>query len=1098
MFLSRRFLPLCTLLGALVLVGLWVALPHRAQAHTLLETAQTASQPPVRVRRVAAGGGEQSAPFLDFLRRLEAGNPSNRPAATMSLNLDVSVGSVAGRVPTPLPVTVTLQQDLNVPVSARVMPFSDGGGYWYFLSFRDIFTSFWLRPGNVIWVQQSGQAISLTVPTLSAGLFAQQDVLRGEAPAGASLTAYLFPFDDPAAWYTATATAQPGGAYTLTWAARPDIRPRDSGYLRYSVAPERHVYRAFIAPFLRLQSGGWMVDGQTLPNDWISVGYRYGGTDGLGRFSLDFDYMLYYYGKIGMPSPFQPGDVYSLTLADGIPVSTTVQALSAQAAPRGVSGVTVPGAQVEIVFLQGPMRFGSNTWDGPPVQRLKVTADAAGVYSASLPLEAGDYGYVLLNNSDGHQTFAWFARPYALFTLGWTWGAETNLAIGQASDNTPLTVSVRGPSGYVKTTYRIGTTMSNGYFPPFPSYSWYGGGTGIDGTGLALASGDHVTITQQGQGTLLSAEMPSLTLQIDQAANLLYGEAPPGAHLTVQAYDVSTEYDPLTVPVTASPTGTYQLSLSAFGGYSSWAIFEVIWQSSEGYAVRRMLSAYKRTSCLPVMGKVEVGGNTVSWYNFSRASCNAPLTVSLRDAHGNLKASVGTYASARKVAFFTADKIQRPVPIQGGDTLVFAYEDESNTWEVPGLDLRLDASGHQVTGTAPAGLPVSVKVQQFFSPDGNLHSSPTVLTPTASGVFTLPLTFTPTAGTMAYARLHVGGVEFITRDALPTLEVDLVHLQAGGLLPPLMPYTLTHCTGTTLVACTQEAAGYADEMGEWWDSLQSAPSVGDVYSLTLPSGTLTLSVPALTALLDVRSASVSGQAPVGAPLLVRLSCRIFDYLPWGQSHVVTTADANGTYQVSFPSLVGCESLDGAVFYLTSSGAAARLDFTAPYWEVTLGSQKVQASAPSPGGKVQVAWYAASGEVYSDSLSAGTAYGQMYFYLPQGVQPGDRLVMTDTRGLVVSYTVPQVSAKHDYARQVLVGTAPPNSSVEVTFVHAYGSESVRRQTWVDAGGHFGVDTSDLYLLPGYNGYVTIYDRHGNRVNLYFPITGYRVWMPLVAR
>lgn len=1096
MFISRRFLLLCVLLGALMLIGLWVALPHQAQAHTLLETetSQTASPAPVSVAQPAAGEGEQSAPFLDFLRRLEAGSQTNRPAANMTLNLDVGTGSMAGRVPTPLPVTVTLQRTSGTPVSARLMPFPDSGGYWYFLSFRDFFSLGWPRPGDVLFVEQGGQAISLTVPTLSAGLFAHQDVLRGEAPAGAALTAYLFPFDNPTAWYTATATAQPDGAYTITWTARADIRPRDSGYLRYSVASNRHVYRAFIAPFLRLQSGGWMVDGQTLPNDWIDADYRYGGADGLGHFSLDFDYMLYYYGKIGMPPPFQRGDVYSLTLADGIPVSTTVQALSAQATSHGVSGVTVPGAQVEIVLLQGPMSLGSNTWDAPPVQRLRVTADAAGVYSASLPLETGNYGYVLLDNPDGHQTFAWFARPYALFTLGWTRRAETSLASGQVSDNTPLTVSVRGPSGYVKTTYRAGT-RSNGYFPPFRSYyGWYGGGTGIDGTQLALESGDRVTITQQGQGTLLSAEMPSLTLKIDHAANLLYGKAPAGAHLTVQTY-VDHNDDPLTVPVTASLTGTYQLSLSTFGGYDAWTNFEVIWQSGDGYAVRRVLSAYGGDSCLPRMGRVEVGGNTVFWYNFSGTSCNAPLAVSLRDADGNLKATIGTYLSVDNVGFFTHDKIQSPIPIQGGDTIVFEYDGESESWQVPPLDIHLDVAGRQVTGTAPADLPVNVNVRQPFSLDGNFHSLSTVLTPTASGVFTLPLTFTPTAGTTAYARLNIGGAEFITRDALPWMEVDLVHLQAGGILPPLTPYTLTHCTGTT---CTQETADYANEVGEWGASLQSAPSVGDVYSLTLPSGTLTLSVPTLTALLDARTASVSGQAPAGARLQVQLSCRKFDYLPWAPPPIVTTGDANGTYQVAFPTLAGCELLDGAVSYLAPSGATARLDFTAPYWEVTLGSQKVQAVAPSPGGKVQVAWYAASGEVYSDVLTASTAYGQMYLYLPESVQSGDRLVMTDTRGVVVSYTVPQMSAEHDYARQVLVGTAPPNSSVEVVFGRGYGFYDVRRQTRVDAGGYFGVDTSDLHLLLGYNGYVTVYDRHGNRTHLYFPITGYRLWMPLVTR
>ncbi|RMF46334.1 MAG: hypothetical protein D6755_06715, partial [Anaerolineae bacterium] len=350
-----------------------------------------------------------------------------------------------------------------------------------------------------------------------------------------------------------------------------------------------------------------------------------------------------------------------------------------------------------------------------------------------------------------------------------------------------LTVSVGGPSGYPKAAYTL-QPATHGYFPSLWTLPWAWGGGNPDAISLALESGDRVTITQAGRGAVLTAQMPLLTLNVDESAAVIFGQAPAGALLTLSVSD--WEGNQVSSVLTASLTGTYRMPLSALGISASWHVLTVQWQSPEGYTVQRSLRAgeYENT-CQVVRGSVDVDGNTVLWDK--PGLCNFPLVVRLYDSAGNFKAEVGASVSAGQAQFFTPDKRAVPVPIRGGDRLVFEYSDgQTTTWHVPPLSIHLDEAAAQVTGTGIAGVPLNLWVDF-----GDAVQS-AVITPTAAGTFTLPLSTAPSAGTRAQAYLPIGWVDFLATDALPSWETNLSTLTASGMLPPLTPYTLTYRSGT--------------------------------------------------------------------------------------------------------------------------------------------------------------------------------------------------------------------------------------------------------------------------------------------------------------
>ncbi len=1053
---------------ALALAALWLGLPRG------LEAAAAGAPPPPRPR---------PDDFQALVRRVERAAALRRPQGGISLHFDVDAMQLLGRVPAPLPVAITMTRQGAAVLTRLVSPILDGGLYLYAIGLPN---RLWYddyrvpRPGDVLWVRQGAQSISLTIPALTAYLSAPRDVLTGSAPLSAALSGYLFPYDDPAAWYTATATAAASGAYTLTWAGRPDVRPRDRGYLRYALDGNRSVYREFIAPFLRVHSGGLQVDGMAAPDSVVQIETQSRfcddtvWLDAQGLFST-IAYPPYWEGVLACV-PSAPGDVITAITMDGQPFSTTVQTLTAQADGSRIYGEALPGARLSIRLFHGWMSRQQSTWEGVPRRRFTVTADASGAYSLSLPLKAGDYGYVLLDNPDGHQSFDWFAVPAFRILLGWH-PRSGRAVYGQVNSNAPLTVSVRGPSGYLKA-QDTPDVADNGVFPGGDWGWWRYPASDVDG--ISIETGDRITLTQAGAGTLFAMQVPTLTLEMDAGNEALFGQAPPAARLTLFRYGGGGV---VSAVVTASLTGTYRLPLSAFGVSGYAEAFSARWSTPQGHVLERPLDVLDSNAC-PRNGMALVGGNLVGWHN---RRCSGALTVRLLAADGTLKAEAAGPASAGALEFTDAD--DRPLPILGGDVIEFDYQGERTRWEVPPLSARLDSAGNRILGTGVPGRAVSVLVSW---PDAYWNG---VVTPTASGAFTVALPLTLTPGTRLMAALFWQGVQYEARDALPAWDVRLVDGAVSGILPPLTPYTLTYRSGAESGVLHR---GYADSLADWNTLTSASLQVGDVLTLELPSRPLSLSLPLLTALLDARRAAVSGRTTPGAALRIDLA----EETPYGgriSRRKETAADADGWYRVSFPEAVYRDSLSGVVRVQATDAGTVSLAFRPPRWEFNQDTFWLHGIAATPGGEARFSWLGAAGEVYTATVHPSNLNGGFSVLLPRTVQAGDRLVVTDALGTVISYTVPAVTAEHDYRLQALVGEAPPGAVVEaVFFASGRGAGFVYRRATADASGRYGMDTSDLRLRVGGVVSITVTDRGGNTFHRTIRITGYRVWLPLIER
>jgi len=1088
MFTRKPLSIVLTLLSAIVLTGLWLAAPRRARA-ALSPAVSLAPEAPLRG---APSGAGDTRPFVALVRRLDRASGRGPHSASalvdLTMHLDLSEALVAGHAPSPAPIFITVTRTSGALRHSTLYPIPDGGTYLYVTAL----SSFWYwdfpQPGDRIAVRQGSRTLSMTVPALSASLLARRNLLVGTAPAFASLAAYLFPFDDPAAVYTTTATASAAGEYSMAWTAFPDLRPRDGGYLFLRRGNTSASVR-FIAPFLRVQSGGYFLGMQLLPYGWgqliLPDGYGWDlYANGEGHTETDFQA----YNSMGFLPSFKPGSTITAE-SGGSVVTTTIHTITAQVDRRRslVFGQAPPGAVVRVQVFSGPLRETGSLWADDLLQEYTLTASASGQYSLSLPLSPGNYGLALVDNGDGHESFDWFAVPYFTVYLGWHGDARSTVLDGQVDGREPLTVSVYGAGGYPKAEYTL-IASSSGMLQYYAKIgdipSWR------DNIALRLDGGDQVRVAQRGV-SVLSATLPTLTLEVDPTGEFIYGLAPAGGRITLSGSTHWARSLERSVVVTASLTGTYRVRWDALGLGAGAFGLSAAWEAPGGYRLERQL--FSQNVCPPWPSNIAVGGSRVVWWKYaSPNSCSEVLTARLRRSDGTLKAEHTLWPTSGEVYFHTA--ANRPVPITGGDVVELEVFGAIRQIAVPRLEVHLDANNRRILGRSEPKTALHV----LFSDERSFWTAE--LTTTASGAFTLtlPADVTPGPGAQAVASLSHNGTMFTAQDVIPWWQVNLSNgaENISGVLPPLTPYTLTmRRTYSDTAAVMPLGSGYASDNGKWTLSNPVSLEPGDVVSLTTPSTVYTLAVPSLSAFFDLSAARVGGTAPPEGELRVYIT----EVSPWRTYLLVpesTLPHADGHFSAVFPEIAGKTAVAGVLTYLPPSGGEVVLHFLPPRWEVTLGSHSLTGIAPYPETKVNFMWRSVAGETFSVTLPAVRGNGSFSVYLPEGLQPGDLLQM-EAASQRISYTVPLVTAEHDFARQVLLGQAPPGARLEAGFGQASGGYLPRR-VYVGAQGVYGVDTSDLRLKPNTGGYVLVTDKAGNTVRFYFRINGYRVWLPLIER
>ena len=1045
---------------------------------------------------------------------------------------------VAGHVAVPATVMITVTRAGSQLAQATAQPFPDendyfyaASPYWPYCASGGGCPAYGFHPGDVVWVTQLNTSISMTVPTLSALAEANTDRVFGAAPIGQPVTVYLFSHVSAGLTYSQIVTSGVDGQYSADWTAIVDVQPRDSGYVAYAEAPGRQAYVRFATPFLRAQVNGWEISGVAAPRSQVAITAT--DSDGTPRARLQVSadangsFQILFNGWPAQSTAIQSGDRIVATAA-GQYISTTVASLTAHADSIGglVWGEGPIGRPIEVARYAGPLSSPYDYLDSSaPAEAVTATVAASGNYSAALSLGSGNYGAVYVTTPDGNQTFARFAVPWLKAQLGKA-GITGYSASGQVDDPSALiTITIQGPSGYPKDIRHV-TAYDNGFFLDDPYNS-----------SLVLDSGDVITVDTS-RGTQVALTFPFLPFYIHSISDTISCLAPPVSLLTLTFYSfvpIPVPQPPLisfglgggggggypyTIIVTATAQGDYQIDLSGILDLVGTSTGQLEYTTPQGHVVTRVFGS-DGNDCSLRPSYAYIGGNHLGIESLYGCAQLVSATLSLRDAQGQIKAvrqlvssgvvaySVALYSGTQPIPILAGDTIEidsrvtsgadltpTPYPLNSPthsptlpSTLGTHASDRIITTSVPTLTAILDPIANTITGQAP---PDATLYLELYRAD--VYRSWLTTTVSAQGNYSISLAglYTLTPGDRVRVTYSARALpSFYAVDTLPMLQATLHQSVVDVWLPPLTPFTTT----LESAGVTTHTNSYASETSA--STVMLAPlSPGDTLTVTTLHESRRLNLPFLSAHIDRQTATVSGQAPPNARLEVDIRVPSA-YAPGTQLYTqIVTATAGGSYTATFTNLAPLSTVQGTLTYFDTDGDQARLDFATPSWQVVLGSACVAGSAEVVNMPITVTLQDKNG-AFKDRFTsyAQSTSGVFAQCFPTAtVQPSDRLTLSYAQD-VLTYTVPVLTAEHDYARQVLRGEAPPNTPIAAALLSDY-SYQPDRHTFTDSSGHYGFDTSDLHPAPGQSGYVIMTDAAGNTVRRYFTITGYRSFLPLI--
>ena len=275
------------------------------------------------------------------------------------------------------------------------------------------------------------------------------------------------------------------------------------------------------------------------------------------------------------------------------------------------------------------------------------------------------------------------------------------------------------------------------------------------------------------------------------------------------------------------------------------------------------------------------------------------------------------------------------------------------------------------------------------------------------------------------------------------------------------------------------------------DGLQSlylhrSIGVADQLWLTMPHTTTALFVPDLVARIDRATASVYEQAPAGARLRVEL-------MPSARSQWIT-ATASGHYTATFADLAPLTYAYGTLTYEADSMKQVRLSFSTNRWTVALGESCVDGVGEMAGKPLTVTLESSPGTVREVITRPASYDSQFAVCFARVVEAGDRLVLSYQADATNGLVLPVLMARHDFARQVVLGQTLPAVRVDVQVP----SMSVARRVCSDAGGDYGADLSDRALPLGTVGSVSMTDADGNAIIRRFSVIGLTRYLPMVRK
>jgi len=923
-----------------VLVAAALALPSAAPLRPSIATAQSPTTPPLEI--TLFGNTVRWEAFPESVVRAELRGPDGRRAA------GTDWAGVEGEVE---------------------------------LSLYDYSTGFpedaYIRPGDHLRIARYGlPPIEARVPELRVAVDVEADRLTGIAPAGAALDARLHRGASETPIWTRTVTAGPDGAFQADLRGEVDLVPGDHGLAHY-VSPEGHRFTAlFAATTVEVTAGANRLRGRAAPGTRIAAevldaaGRRKGRVDTLVAGGIDWTLPRRWgYWDVGA---IVPGDTVRLSraLATGgvsetLDIAVPALALTLDRGRGVVSGTGPAGAALSLEVWPPDVL----PPDGTPL-RQDVTTDAGGRFRADLAgraaLDPGTRVGVAHAVAPGVRARALAAVRQVAVTL------HGSLVGGVAEPGQPVTATLRGPDGSEKAASWGARGDDQGLFE---ADVWG------PGDGVAISAGDLVEVEFAG-GDPLTLTVPALTARTDAAADVVSGEAPPGATVRVRAGMSGAAPG---MSVTADSQGRYRAELAGAADLVSPGFGPVAVETAAGHrfvthwsAVRMALSGIEG---FDAFNGYQLAGNGPPDREV-RATVRGPDGRVVAGADDRTYRFFDDAARAPEWFLYFHDETGASTAAEPGDVVEAVVGDDAPRFTVPELDGVVFVADDRVTGRTRPGAEVTLRARRLA--DGATAAVP--LTAGTDGVFdhafgaALDLQYNDVV--MVAAEVDGHGVSRTL--SVPGLKLDLDDGTLAGSWTPDTSVTveLRDVAGNVRAAAavfTHGDATFSVQLTEA-DGSPMIPRPGERFTVRAGGAParepLTLVVPELAIDWDTAAGVVIGRATPGGTLIFYTSTVYNRFLGGGEDAVGRAAiAADGTYRVDFvPAIALRPGLRLAAEYRLPEGHLVTRSAVTPILNVQHGGAEACGYA-APGAAVDVRVIGAGGGVAAQASARSERDGR---------------------------------------------------------------------------------------------------------------------------
>ena len=753
----------------------------------------------------------------------------------------------------------------------------------------------------------------------------------------------------------------------------------------------------------------------------------------------------------------QPGDALTLSRSGGKPLRVTVPALAAavDVANDRVFGTAPAGSQLALSIATGGA--------GAATIERSATADAGGAFALALSgevdLQAGAVaGTVSLTTAENHRFVTQFASLGAQMTLGAyairgqaPAGALVSAEILRA-DGTTQTIPptrVTGGTAFVLSVLGQGAPSA----PPQP-----------------LAAGQVITIRTTGgpagSDETRTATLAALTVALDPAADAVSGTGPAATMLTLNADDMDGR------------SGSYGATTDGAGAYALPLSGQL--DLGAGWRVRASYEAAPgaRVVAVAVVRKVRAAVGFLAGQG--RAEPGQAVTVTLRSSAGTVKTQQRTFVNDQGQYNLFGGGGFGPAPTPG-DSIEIAFVDgDPDVLRVPTLTARTDVTADTVSGEAPAGAAVRVRVETAAgAPSFTAVSN-------ASGMYQAATAPSVDLARPANGTVFVSvseGAEFYTTFAAVQLTVNGGNTFQSNFIIGNGP--LGRAVAAELYTPDSKLIGRASGVVFGGNGLFIGPvsgaqpqfflqltdstgtpitmQPGDTLKFTAGDDAFDLVIPPLDAVVFVQTDTINGHTLPGNKVTLQIAG---DQSGGIAATADATADAAGNFSHSFAGTWDVKYGD-FVLLSTNIGGHLVLNTTIAPGMLIDADQALVLASLSPGVRATVT-LKRGGRTLNDEQTTADASGALAVAFtdsagaPVVLQMGDVLTVTpgDPNVAPLTITLPDLTVRATVATDAIQGRATTGGSLTMLALDAYGrSGSIGFfQAWpaVEANGTYAAD------------------------------------------